>query len=161
VREAIRGVILRAYTEGIAPRDAVPLIREALGEPALFPRWQQAVYNYLADLTEQGVEQERAEEMARAYRTRLIDARAFMIARTETVAAQTAGRTEVYQQALDEGWLDADTKKRWMAAPEGPCPICEALDGTEVGWDETWAGGVAAPPAHVNCRCTYVLVEAT
>lgn len=162
VREAIREVIITAYQDGIAPYDAVPLIRAALGEPALFPRWQKAVYNFMADLLERGIEYERAETLTQGYRERLIKTRAATIARTEILAAQNAGRMETYQQSIDEGWLDPTMRKQWLAAPEGPCPICEALDGTQAGWGAEFTSALftgAGPPAHPNCRCTFIMVE--
>jgi hypothetical protein len=159
VRESIRQTVMQMYTQGIHPYDAVPLIRAALGEPALFPRWQRAVLNYLRKLMTDGADPERAEAQAAAYRERLIDARSLMIARTEVLAAQNAGRTEAFQQYVDKGYMDSP-RKRWEAAPEGPCPICDALDGTTVDWGMPFPNGMEGPPAHPNCRCTTLLVEA-
>ena len=35
-----------------------------------------------------------------------------------------------------------------------PCPVCAALDGTT--WEDDEAAG---PPAHINCRCSSVVIE--
>lgn len=155
-RRAIRDVIQAAYGSGIAPANAVPMVRAALGEPALFPAWQKAVFNYAATLVQAGTP--GALELVAAYRDRLVKARSLMIARTEILAAQNAGRLASFQQAVDGGFVDAKTaRKEWLAAPEGACPICDKLNGDQVSLDAKFSTGDMGPPAHPSCRCTTIL----
>lgn len=163
-RKAIRAVIYRAYTEGIHPYDQVPLVRAALGKNPLFERWANAVYNFMQRQLADGVPLERAEAATALYRDRLINSRALMIARTETLAAQNAGRLNKWMELVRAGLIDATKMgKQWSAAPEGPCPICDELDGTIVPLDTVFIGDdgemVEHPPIHPNCRCTTLLVE--
>ena len=160
IKASIRAVIGRMYTEGIHPTDAIPLVRAALGDHALFPQWAQAVLNYGLRLTEQGLGPEQVRELTTAYHERLADARAAMIARTEIIAAQNEGRTEAWSQMVDAGMLDAKTiAKQWDASHEGVCPQCDLLDGVVVGLTQLFPSGTPRPPAHPNCRCVVLLVE--
>jgi len=90
------------------------------------------------------------------------DARAEVIARTESIQAANQGQLEAWNQALEDGLIGKHAKKVWVTTPDDKlCPICEALDGEEVGLDEEFdveGEGVEAPPAHPNCRCVVALV---
>ena len=161
---AVRKVIEDAYSGGIAPKLSGKLISEAIGEPALFPAWQQAVVAYSERLATQGIAEEQAATMVESYRDGLIDARGFMIARTETIGAQNAGRVESWQQAAEQGYINPSYVKQWLIAPdEKACPICIELNGTQAALDggtfDTEEGD-EYPPAHPNCRCTVLLVSA-
>ena len=158
-REAIRTVIGRVYRAGMGVDDAIPLVRAALGENALFPRWAQAVVNYGMGLQEQGITPARVAEMTDAYYERLADQRAYMIARTEVLAAQNAGRMEGWTQLAEEGIIRVDeVLKEWDASHEGVCEECDALDGTQVGLFDEFPDG--PPPLHPSCRCVQNLVRA-
>lgn len=86
------------------------------------------------------------------------DDRAERIARTETMRASNEGLLESWRQALDEELIEGDLKKEWITTPDDRlCPVCEPLDGEQVGVDETFSVGVVTPPAHPNCRCTMGL----
>jgi AcrR family transcriptional regulator len=80
------------------------------------------------------------------------DARAGMIAVTETTRAFSQGTT-VYQEMLKEAGIEM--RRVWRSsADEGVCEyICDPLDGQP---EEMW-GGYDGPPAHPNCRCFTVL----
>lgn len=80
--------------------------------------------------------------------------RSEMIAVTETTNAFAQGNLATWRES---GVVDG---KRWQTAVDDRvCPICQPLQGMEVGLDEngftTEAGGIGleAPPAHVRCRC--------
>lgn len=159
-RGAIRAVVTRMHESGVPPRDAVPLVRQALGENALFPRWAQAVANLGIRLYGQGRSVSEVKAMTGAYYERLADARASTIARTEIIAAQNEGRAQGWQQLVDAGVLDkTKLAKQWDASHEGVCPICDALDGDVVALDGLFSVGVPRPPAHPNCRCVVLLVR--
>lgn len=96
--------------------------------------------------------------------------RAERIARTETQSASGDATIEAYKQT---GYV---VSKRWFANP-GACEFCQALDGQEVGLEESFVdkgdsitgvdGGtyevtydnVEAADAHPNCTCTIVPVR--
>lgn len=83
------------------------------------------------------------------------DARAEMVARTETAFADVAGNLEGYRAS---GVVQG---KRWILGDEA-CDACQALDGVTVGLDEAFPGeGGDGPPLHPNCRCdvTPVLMD--
>jgi SPP1 gp7 family putative phage head morphogenesis protein len=89
------------------------------------------------------------------------DARAEVIARTETMKASNEGVQEAWNQAVDEGLLTGKELQVWIVTDDDRlCPICEPLDGETAAIDgefesdgETYDG----PPAHPNCRCTVGL----
>lgn len=87
------------------------------------------------------------------------EARADMIARTETMTAANEGNREAWDQALEAGLLPEDAKKVWIATSDA-CPECDELDGEEVGLNEDYSSdGGDGPPLHPNCRCTEGIVN--
>jgi SPP1 gp7 family putative phage head morphogenesis protein len=93
------------------------------------------------------------------------DARAEVIARTEVMRASNAGQIEAWDQATEAGLLTGNESKEWIVTPDDRlCPICEPMDGVQVGLDEMFdvdGDQVDEPPAHPNCRCTIGLVLET
>lgn len=80
------------------------------------------------------------------------EARAEMIARTETMDAANEGLAEGWDAAQEAGLLGEDAKKVWIAT-SGACDDCDDVDGEEVPLDEDFSVG-DDPPLHPNCRCT-------
>jgi SPP1 gp7 family putative phage head morphogenesis protein len=89
------------------------------------------------------------------------DERAELIARTESMRAANEGQQQLWDQAVEAGVLTGTEKQEWITTPDDRlCPICEPLDGQQVGLDEMFdADGeeIEGPPAHPNCRCTVGL----
>lgn len=85
------------------------------------------------------------------------EARAEMIARTETMIAANQGQRMSWEQAIEEGLLPPNMQREWIAT-SGACPECEALDGVRVPLDEPYPDGSDSPPLHPNCRCTEGIV---
>jgi hypothetical protein len=163
VRDDIRGVITSAFVNQTNPREIAGMIDRQVG---LFPRWANAVENrFQSSLTSfmgggmsYGDAHDRAQNLADAYRERLIDKRCTMIARTEVIRAANEGRAQSWQQAADAGLIDpATTTKEWIAESDA-CDECSDLDTEEVLMDDDFSSGDDMPPAHPNCRCTAVLV---
>lgn len=78
------------------------------------------------------------------------DARAEMIARTETAFADVNGNMTAYRES---GQVEG---KRWITG-DGCCEDCDALNNEEVALDEPFPlGGGDAPPLHPNCRCDVI-----
>lgn len=84
------------------------------------------------------------------------EARANVIARTESMRAANGGQREAWLQAVDSGLLSGRARRTWIATPdEGVCPLCEALDGQTADLDGEYPDdGGDGPPLHPNCRCT-------
>lgn len=86
------------------------------------------------------------------------NARADLIAETETMAASNEGVQEAWDQAVEEGLLTGKEQQVWIVTPDDHlCPICDGLDGQAVGLDEQFeynGDTFDGPPAHPRCRCT-------
>lgn len=86
------------------------------------------------------------------------EARASVIARTETMTAANEGQREAWDQAVESGLLDGDSRVAWIAT-SGCCDECDALDGEERALDGEYPDpGEDGPPLHPNCRCTEGIV---
>jgi SPP1 gp7 family putative phage head morphogenesis protein len=179
---AIRQVIARAFQEGGHPYEQAREIRTMIG---LTARQEQAVENYRTAL-ESGnysqaldralrdgrydrgllnaiaqnkpLVQERIDAMVDRYSARYVKYRAETIARTESLRAANKGQRALWGQAKEQGLLPAEVLRRWIAiGDDRTCPICDDLDGSEVGMDEEFDGGILEPPAHPDCRCSLGL----
>lgn len=80
------------------------------------------------------------------------DARALMIARTETAFADVAGNLIGWQES---GVVES---KEWIVAQDNECDACAELAGEIVPLDEEFPEG--DPPLHPNCRCDVLPVLA-
>jgi len=79
------------------------------------------------------------------------------IARTESMTAVNQGQRALWDQAVNDGYLDGDENQVWIVTPDDKlCDICDPLDGATapLGKDFDEDG----PPAHPNCRCTIGLL---
>jgi len=83
-----------------------------------------------------------------------IDWQVERIARTEASDAANAAALDAFKQS---GIVD---RKMWLAYG-GACPVCEALNGSIVGINATFEGGLDRPPAHPNCYSEDTEVLAT
>ena len=83
--------------------------------------------------------------------------RARMIARTEVMTASNRGRRTGVFEAEAQDLISSNSKRKWVATA-GACKICRSVNRTEVGLRESWP--IGEPPAHPQCRCTWVLVPA-
>lgn len=90
------------------------------------------------------------------------DTRAELIARTESMEAANQGQIALWDQAQSDGYLGKNAQKEWVVGDDDKlCPICQDMDGVEVGLDEDFevdGEDMEGPPAHPNCRCTIALV---
>jgi hypothetical protein len=157
-RRALRDLIVRAFIDGFPPRQLARAIPNIVG---LHSRWANAVSRFHLGLLEDGMTAERAARMAGDYSARLLRKRAMMIARTEVLAAENAGKLEMWRQAVAGGYLRPTSVKVWVTSSMGACDICAGLSGMSTGWDQPFPGDYEMPPAHPHCRCTAdVLPEA-
>lgn len=173
-RAAIRNVIVRAFNEGIPPKQAALIIRNSVSmtevQANAVVNLHQAIITSPGKVVKAGkvairvpaggMDPAKIDRVLQAYADRLTKQRAINIARTETVAAANEGQTLLWRQAQERGELPKVVKHMWMAAAsERTCPTCSALDGEVVVLGNEFSAGVTNPPAHPSCRCTTGLVH--
>ena len=170
---AVRDVIRSAFVEGMHPREQARLIRDVVG---LTVRDEGAVARFKQGLLDSGTTLKRTNQLTNRMANRLRRNRAEAIARTETISAANQGQREAWNEAADQRLIDpAATRIVWIATDDArTCPICNELDGTTVGFQDTFPVNQAAikvgrpksvfadhdgrtPPAHVMCRCALGL----
>jgi hypothetical protein len=151
-KKAVRLIIQRSIREGIAPRDAAKLIKEAVG---LNRPQMQTLIDYVNRFPEEMPTAVKFKAYKK-YKAKLVRRRASMIARTETIDALNMGAEVAWKQAQGQGLLGKDAEKEWLTTPVGACSICEALNGKSVKIGEKFQsprGALNGPTAHPNCRC--------
>lgn len=161
-RRAIRQLVERAYTAGEHARTLIPEIRQTIG---LTARQELAVARYRASLETDGVKRpaERIDRMVARYRKKLLNYRAELIARTETLQAMNDGQRASWATMVEKGLLDSSRFEReWLAIipTDGrTCPVCTELDAARapIGGEYPGEGGIG-PPQHPDCRCTEKIV---
>jgi len=166
-RKVIQEALSEGYELGLRAEEAYKLIQKNIG---LTGREARAVINREKLLIEQGFKDEEVGRLTDKYRTQLLKKRAERIARTETVAANAAGRRQAWQLAVDSGSLP-EVERVWISAPESdnpnrPCEICLPLNGETApvnGMYDSAVGPVSGPgpEVHPSCFIGDTLVSAT
>jgi hypothetical protein len=163
-KEVVMEVLGEGFEKGLRPELILDEIKDNIG---LTKRDYGAVQRRRILHEEAGLPKIQVEKLTDEYRDKLLSQRAQRIARTETIAAQAAGRHTSWQLA-DEAGVLPPVVREWVSAPESPnpnrpCEICLGLDGTTAPlngvYESDVIGEVIGPPAHVNCRCSEVLVR--
>lgn len=156
--DAVRGYIVAAIQEGIPPARAARNVAALVGLT-----WQAIgrVVRYEKMLNAEGVEPETAARLVQAMTDRLLQQRGLLIARTETIAAETLGQQARWREAVNLGYLDPTTDgQEWLARLDRrTCALCRHLDHSVVPFGEPFPGGYLGPPAHPACRCSLGLGE--
>ena len=110
---------------------------------------------------------QKAADAAQKYAEKQHRQRAMTIAQTESAFAYNRGADEGIRQAQEANLLGV-VKKRWSTSgDDAVCAICSALEGTEVGMDESFdfkgkllfEGQKMLPPAHPRCACAVEYIE--
>lgn len=169
-KKIIRDHVARGFDEGITVRRTAQALRPVLLDAlphtlGLTATQYRAVVRMRDSLVEAGESASTIERKTAAYAAKQLRRRALTIARTETIAASSAGQQELWEQAREAGYLDtATTRRLWLVTPDDRlCPICEEIPGLNtdgVSLDAPFAtpeGPCFAPPAHPNCRCAVSL----
>ncbi len=164
-RQAIRRIIVRAFKDGIPPREAAKLIKPLIG---LTERQAMAVLALRARRVRQGWDAGRILAEAQRYSARLLRQRAETIARTEIIQSSVDGQLAIWQQAKRDGLIPSTARKHWIVTPDDRlCPNCRQMRGPRavVALDalfDTPLGLKTGPTMHPNCRCALRLTfEAT
>lgn len=160
-RSALQRLLARMFEQGVSTYQQAQRIKREVG---LTSQQAEAVENLRDRLTDEGVAPRRIDTLVNRKARELHQLRATNIARTESQFAASAGQRESWAQAADEDLFDPTTaRRRWSTELGEPdCPICDPMDGQEVGFDEPFTTGdgnqVDMPPVHVNCLCTVDLL---
>lgn len=173
-RAAVRAIVLRGQAERWTNEETAKTIRATIGlngpQAIANANYYQTVKEGLADAhprtAPEKIEQQ-AQLKAVRYAGRQHRYRAAMIATTESAFAYNKGAHESVRQAVEQG-LMGPVVKVWSTAHDArTCPICGALDGKTIGFDDdfdfktklTMPGIQQTPPAHPHCRCAVKYEE--
>lgn len=173
-RAAIKTILWKGQQENWTAAQMARYIRPCIGltkaDAAANAWYQQSVYDSLRKahprMTEASTAK-KAQEAALKYAARQHRARADMIANTELAFAYNRGENEGIRRAMRDGLMGACVKIWRTAGSERVCPHCAALDGKEIGFDESFdikgkelfPGMHETPPAHPRCRCVVQYKE--
>src|SRR5262245_14563256 len=114
-RAGLREIVLQMFERGIPPNQAARLIKQQIG---LLPNHAKAVANLRTRLVKDGVAAPRIERQVARYTDQLLTWRAKMIARTETIRASSEGQRELWDQAVEQGLIPKDARRRWVVTPD-------------------------------------------
>jgi HK97 family phage portal protein len=102
-------------------------------------------------LSEGIAKEESVDQLANRVRsvfTEATEQRAKLIASSETAQAFQFAN---YQAAEATGLT---LNRTWLTAPEGPCPVCEPLNGYTIRFEAHYPDDVEPGFIHPGCRCT-------
>lgn len=198
-KRAIRQVILDAHRSGIGPFEASKQIEQIVG---LTSKQAAAVRNYragLADVRDKvrsrgglrdrwslspkvgrlSLNPEQIDRLSQRYADRLLEYRAYNIARTETLFAANMGQQITFREMARTGIIDAATFRRvWSVVDDDRlCELCAPMDGQTVSLDQDFTSSekgvlpsertpldtpqtTEVPPLHASCRCIIVTEQA-
>ena len=143
------------FEMGLRAEEAYDTIRDNIG---LTGREAGAVAKRKALLESKGFDEGKVTRLTDKYRDQLLKKRAERIARTETIAADAAGRRNAWQLAEESGSLP-QVHRRWVSAPPSPnpyrpCEVCLDLDkktATVTGtYESSFVGEVSGPGPEVH-----------
>ena len=158
-QEAVKSIIMDAYITSRPPRDTAKSIKRVVG---LNERQAKAVANFERNLKAKGLKASLIDKKVGKYSEKLLDYRAYTIARHESLTAVNQGRFQSWRQMQDEGLLSPVQEHQWVTSKdERVCDICEPMDGDQVLIGESFTtglgGSVEMSPAHILCRCTTIV----
>ena len=155
-KKSLRVVLRQAFDDRLPPAATARRIKPLIG---LHSRQAQAVRNFRARLVKLGLRAELIDKRAAKYAAKLLRQRSYLIARTETIRALSAGQQAAWRTARDAGRIPKTSLQRWsVVGDDRLCPICIALSGIKRKIGQQFPGGISHPPAHPACRCALVLV---
>lgn len=151
--ETIQRIIAEGYELGHTPARIASNISQVVG---LTDRQSDELLRFWAKLeADDTLTQRERLALLERERKRKLGIRGRAIGRTETTRAASAAQDLIWQQAVDDGELDAEVyEQEWLPAP-GNCPICEGLRGKRapIGGEFPAPGGKGPPNPHPHCRC--------
>lgn len=159
-QEAVQFLVTESFKRGTTYQHTARMIRAQVGlRPDQIAAWHRRRDSMMA----QGIPMGEVDRHMKRYAEQQHRHRADMIARTETLTAQSNGRRDGWREARQGGLMPPGVQKEWLAAvgSNRTCSICIGLDGQRADLDGTYPGGSDGPPGHVGCRCTERLIIPT
>lgn len=183
----VRGVMGRAFSEGLPTDRSARLIRDVVG---IRHDWAQAPLNLRREIeagqtaaatsrrldaaTKQRIRSrvsagtvtpEFLDDVQETYAASLRNRRGLDIARTEGIRAANLGQDQSWRQARRRGVLSRKARRAWVVTPDDRLRETHAAvpfdnpDGVRIGEPfETFLGPVMFPPLETNCRCGVALM---
>lgn len=151
-RDAIRNIVLNGFQTAVHPYQQAEQIQQIIGMNG--PQAESYAKYLLSGPT---------ATQAQAYAQNLIQKRAVLIARTETLRAANTGQVDMWVEASNQGLLQTqNTVETWIVTPDDRlCQYCNAMDGATAPVKGDFDGGgfgpLGNPPLHPDCRCTLGL----
>jgi len=160
----VRDILAQGLADGTDPGTLADQLSDYVG---LSARDASAVQKLRDSLTEAGeLAADEIDAKVSDYADGLVDQRAELVARTESITAANAGQQMLWQQAIDADLLEPDQWEQvWIATEDDQsCDDCVALDGTTAPIGDKFAsetfGDVDGPTLHPQCRCAVGLQKA-
>ena len=148
-KKSLRTVIQQAFRDRLPPAATARRIKPLIG---LTSRQAVAVRNFRSRLASLGLDEKLVTKRAARYAEKLLRQRAFLIARTETIRALSAGQQAAWRTARNAGRIPKTSLQRWsVVGDDRLCPICIALSGVKRKIGQQFPGGISHPPAHPAC----------
>ena len=148
-KKSLRVVLNQAFVDRLPPAATARRIKPLIG---LHSRQAQAVRNFRASLVASGLKADLVDARASRYAAKLLRQRSYLIARTETIRALSAGQQAAWRTARDAGRIPKTSLQRWsVVGDDRLCPICIALSGVKRKIGQQFPGGISHPPAHPAC----------
>jgi hypothetical protein len=158
-KNKIKQIIDTAFDQGGHPYETAAQIRDFIPLTAM---QSQSVFNQQVKWMKSGKYTPQQQlDMTQALITKKKIYRSLNIARTETVAAATAGQQMAWTTAVKKGLLDTDEfEKAWIVTKDDRlCDVCAEMENERApinGQFQT-RGGIDGPPLHPQCRCAVSL----
>lgn len=175
-KEAIRALLANKVVESHTVDELARLIRPCVGltaaQSAATVKYYDSVLSALkSEHPRMKAESARRKALTAAslYAEKAHRYRAITIAQTELVTAYNQGADEGIRQAQKEGLLGPMRKVWRTSGDDGVCDMCSALDGTEIGMNDSFifpgkllfAEYKMLPPAHPRCGCAVEYIESS
>ena len=173
-KEAIRALLANKVVESHTVDELARLIRPCVGltaaQSAATVKYYDSVLSALKSehpRMKADTARKKALTAASRYAEKSHRYRAMTIAQTELATAYNQGADEGIRQAQAEGLLGPMLKVWRTSGDDAVCDMCAALDGTEIGMDDSfaYAGKLLfpeqrlLPPAHPRCACAVEYIE--
>lgn len=173
-KEAIRALLANKVVESHTVDELARLIRPCVGltaaQSAATVKYYDSVLSALKSehpRMKADTVRKKALTAASRYAEKAHRYRAMTIAQTELATAYNQGADEGIRQAQAEGLLGPMLKVWRTSGDDAVCDMCAALDGTEIGMDDSfaYAGKLLfpeqrpLPPAHPRCACAVEYIE--
>jgi SPP1 gp7 family putative phage head morphogenesis protein len=160
-RAAIRTTMTAGVEMGRHPARLAKDIQSSIG---LTDPQAAALARRRADLLAEDMPAARANELSDRYAEQLLEQRAKVIARNESLTAVNQGRAGLWQQLAEDGVMPAGQMQEWDAVNDkARCEACRSMHGQKRKVGEPFEGPegekLIAPPLHPQCRCVANLVN--